>query len=61
MPCQQLEGTCGWARCNMTAGRCNMLCASNADCVPQAQCTGLPGLMTCLPAGLPGAAPTQLR
>lgn len=54
-PCQLLEGTCGWARCDMATGRCNMLCTTNDQCVASAQCVGLPGLMTCLPKS---AAPT---
>jgi hypothetical protein len=51
-PCQQPEGTCGWAKCNMAVGRCFMPCSTNADCVAGAQCLGLPGtpLMTCMPA-----------
>jgi hypothetical protein len=55
-PCQQ-EGTCGWAHCNVAAGRCAYPCFSNADCIPGAQCMGMPGtpLAACAQFAMPGA------
>jgi hypothetical protein len=59
-PCQQ-EGTCGWAHCNIPAGRCAYPCYSNADCIPGAQCMGMPGtpLAACAQFSMPGAPVSQ--
>lgn len=56
-PCQQPEGTCGFARCNMAAGRCAFPCGSNADCIAGSSCVGAGTPMAmCGPAlGMPGA------
>lgn len=58
--CQQLEGTCGWARCNMTAGRCAFPCASDADCIQGARCLAAGPVAMCL-SGFPGAAPAPTQ
>ncbi|MCU0687163.1 MAG: hypothetical protein MUF34_33780 [Polyangiaceae bacterium] len=56
--CQQLEGTCAWARCNMTAGRCAFPCGSDADCIQNARCVGAgTALAVCAPASVPGMTP----
>jgi hypothetical protein len=53
-PCQQPEGTCGWARCNLSVGRCMWPCGSDADCVAGARCMGPPGFSQCIgPLGPP--------
>lgn len=59
-PCQQ-EGTCGWAHCNIAAGRCAYPCFSNNDCIPGAQCMGMPGtpLAACAQFAMPGAPVSQ--
>ena len=57
--CQQLEGTCGWARCNVQAGRCAFPCGSDADCIQNARCIGAgTSLAVCAPASMPGMTPT---
>lgn len=56
--CQQLEGTCAWARCNMTAGRCAFPCGSDSDCIQNARCIGAgTALAVCAPANVPGMTP----
>lgn len=58
--CQQPEGTCGWARCNVAAGRCAFPCNSDAECVQNARCIGAgTSFAVCAPASIPGmpAAP----
>ena len=56
-PCQQLEGTCGFARCNMAAGRCAFPCNGTQDCIQGSTCLGAgTALAVCTPA-LPGMAP----
>jgi hypothetical protein len=58
-PCQQLEGTCGFARCNMAAGRCAFPCNGPQDCIAGSTCLGAgTPLAVCTP-GLPGMAPSQ--
>ncbi len=55
-PCQQPEGTCGFARCNMAAGRCAFPCGSNADCIAGSSCIGAgTPVAVCGPGGMPGA------
>ena len=59
-PCQQLEGTCGFARCNMQAGRCAFPCNGNTDCINGSQCLGVgTPVAVCAPMGMPGQQPTQ--
>ena len=55
-PCQQPEGTCGFARCNMTVQRCAFPCGSNADCISGSTCLGAgTPVAVCTPAmGMPG-------
>jgi hypothetical protein len=56
--CQQPEGTCGWARCNMTAGRCAFPCNSDAECIQNARCIGAgTSFAVCAPASMPGMTP----
>ncbi|HEU4406447.1 MAG TPA: hypothetical protein VFS43_14375 [Polyangiaceae bacterium] len=56
--CQQPEGTCGWARCNMTAGRCAFPCNSDAECIQNARCVGAgTSFAVCAPASMPGMTP----
>ncbi len=56
--CQQPEGTCGWARCNMTAGRCAFPCNSDAECIQNARCIGAgTAFAVCAPASMPGMTP----
>ncbi len=58
--CTILEGTCGYARCNMQVGKCSWPCGSNNDCVAGSTCIGAgTALGTCGPSF--GAPPTQLR
>ena len=45
-PCQQLEGTCGFARCNMQAGRCAFPCNGPQDCIQGSTCLGAGTLRT---------------
>ena len=55
--CTILEGTCGYARCNMQVGKCSWPCGSNNDCVAGAVCIGAgTALGTCGPSfGAPAA------
>lgn len=56
--CQQPEGTCGWARCNMTAGRCAFPCNSDAECIQNARCIGAgTSFAVCAPGSMPGMTP----
>ena len=57
--CTILEGTCGYARCNMQVGKCSWPCGSNNDCVAGSTCIGAgTALGTCGPSF---GAPAQLR
>jgi hypothetical protein len=53
--CTILEGTCGYARCNMAVGKCSWPCGSNNDCVAGSTCIGAGTMLaTCGPAlGVP--------
>lgn len=49
--CTILEGTCGYARCNMQVGKCSWPCGSNNDCVAGSTCIGAgTALGTCGPS-----------
>ena len=56
-PCQQLEGTCGFARCNMTAGRCAFPCNGPQDCLQGSTCLGAGTQLAVCTPGFPGMAP----
>ncbi len=56
--CQQLEGTCGFARCNMQAGRCAFPCNGPQDCIQGSQCLGAgTPVAVCAPMAIPGMTP----
>ena len=49
--CSILEGTCGYARCNMQVLKCAWPCGSNNDCVAGSTCIGAGTLLgTCGPS-----------
>jgi hypothetical protein len=56
--CTQPEGTCGYARCNVQAGRCAFPCNGPQDCIQGSQCIGVgTPVAFCGPTGIPGMAP----
>ncbi len=59
--CTILEGTCGYARCNMQVGKCSWPCGSNNDCVAGSTCIGAgTALGTCGPSfGAPAQLPPR--